>query len=135
MFVKEAEGTVKWFNNDKGYGFIVSEAYPNDDIFVHHTNIETEGYRTLYADQPVKFEVHLECPRKEGDNGLQAKKVIPLAPHYKEDDLRFAFTKTADEFSKDKPRLVNGDLIVLKDNSKYLVRIDKNSKFNYYEVM
>ena len=135
MFVKDTEGTVKWFNNNLGYGFIVSEAYPNDDIFVHHSNIETEGFRTLYAGQPVKFEVHFEHPRKEEDNGLQAKKVIPLAPHYKEEDLVFAYTATNKEFIKDKAKLVNGNLIVIKNDTKYIVRLDENGQFNYYEVM
>lgn len=63
-------GTVKWFNNEKGYGFI---QYPdNEDIFVHYTAIKRNGYRTLNEGQLVEFElVHT-------DKGLQAANVIAV---------------------------------------------------------
>ena len=49
-----AQGTVKWFNADKGYGFIVpDDATP--DVFVHHSAIETEGYRSLADNQRVEY--------------------------------------------------------------------------------
>ena len=48
-------GRVKWFNNQKGYGFIVHETDP--DIFVHHSAIQMEGYRTLKQDEVVQFEL------------------------------------------------------------------------------
>ncbi len=62
-----AEGTVKWFSNEKGYGFIEREG--GDDVFVHHSAIEMDGYRTLTEGQRVQFDV------EQGDKGLQAKNV------------------------------------------------------------
>jgi CspA family cold shock protein len=62
-----AVGTVKWFSNEKGYGFIEREG--GEDVFVHHTAITMEGYRTLTEGQRVEFEV------TQGDKGLQAANV------------------------------------------------------------
>ncbi len=62
-----AEGTVKWFSNEKGYGFISREG--GDDVFVHHSKIEMEGYRSLTEGQRVEFEV------EQGPKGLQATNV------------------------------------------------------------
>nr|MBP3258545.1 cold-shock protein [Bacilli bacterium] len=64
------KGKVKWFNNDKGYGFI--EYKTNEDIFVHYSSILSEGYRTLVEGQYVEFEL------VETDKGLQAKNVIEI---------------------------------------------------------
>ena len=50
-----AKGTVKWFNNDKGYGFITPSE--GDDVFVHHTSIQGEGYKSLNEGQEVEFEI------------------------------------------------------------------------------
>ena len=50
-----AKGTVKWFNNQKGYGFISTEAVK--DVFVHHTAIQGSGYKSLEEGQTVEFEV------------------------------------------------------------------------------
>ena len=50
-----AEGTVKWFNERKGFGFI--EKDDGGDVFVHHSAIEAEGFRTLYEGQRVSFEI------------------------------------------------------------------------------
>ena len=63
-------GTVKWFNNAKGYGFVQQEEGP--DVFVHHTTIEMEGFRSLAEGDRVEFEV------KEGPKGLQASKVVKV---------------------------------------------------------
>lgn len=60
-------GTVKWFNNDKGYGFIKRET--GEDVFVHHTAIVANGYRTLNEGEVVEFDV------KQGPKGLQAENV------------------------------------------------------------
>ena len=60
-------GTVKWFNNSKGYGFISQEGGP--DVFVHHTAIQSEGYRTLEEGQKVEFSI------EKGPKGLQAARV------------------------------------------------------------
>ena len=62
-----ATGTVKWFNNAKGFGFIEREEGP--DVFVHYTAIESSGYRSLEDGQRVEFEV------VEGPKGLQANNV------------------------------------------------------------
>jgi CspA family cold shock protein len=66
-----AEGTVKWFSNEKGYGFIERE--DGDDLFVHFSEIQVDGYRTLAQGQRVEFEI------TQGDKGLQASKVMPVA--------------------------------------------------------
>lgn len=63
-------GTVKWFNSEKGYGFITSE--DGLDIFVHFTAITGEGFKTLEEGQKVEFEV------TEGDRGPQATNVAKL---------------------------------------------------------
>ena len=63
-------GTIKWFSNAKGFGFIVNEK-GNGDIFVHYSAILTDGYKTLKAGQLVNYEI------QEGDKGLHAISVIP----------------------------------------------------------
>ncbi len=63
-------GTVKWFNNAKGYGFIRSEK-GDEDIFVHYSTIDMDGYRSLKAGQEVEFEV------SEGPKGLHASQIVP----------------------------------------------------------
>lgn len=65
-----AEGTVKWFNDSKGYGFISQEEGP--DVFVHHSAIQMSGFRSLQENQKVEFDV------TEGPKGLQASNVRPL---------------------------------------------------------
>lgn len=60
-----ATGKVKWFNNAKGYGFILTED-ESEDLFAHYTSIEMEGYKTLRAGQAVNFEI------TKGDKGLHA---------------------------------------------------------------
>lgn len=65
-----ATGTVKWFNNEKGYGFIARDGGP--DVFVHHSAIKMNGYRTLTEGQRVEFEV------ASGDKGEQARDVHAL---------------------------------------------------------
>jgi CspA family cold shock protein len=62
-----AQGIVKWFSNEKGYGFI--ERDEGDDVFVHHSAIVMDGYRTLREGQRVEFDV------VQGDKGLQAANV------------------------------------------------------------
>jgi len=67
--VKE-QGIVKWFNAAKGYGFI--QRSTGEDVFVHYTAIQADGYRTLTEGQAVEFEV------KKGPKGLQAENVTSL---------------------------------------------------------
>ena len=63
-------GEVKWFDAKKGYGFIERE--DGDDVFVHFSAIEDDGFKTLNEDQEVEFEI------VEGDRGLQAENVVKL---------------------------------------------------------
>lgn len=63
-------GKVKWFNNEKGYGFIEVEG--GDDVFVHFTAIQGEGYKALEEGQEVSFEI------VEGNRGPQAANVVKL---------------------------------------------------------
>ena len=65
------KGTVKWFNDAKGYGFIRAEDR-DEDIFVHYSSVEAEGFRSLNEGDSVEFEL------VEGDKGLKAEKVIRL---------------------------------------------------------
>ncbi len=58
-------GTVKWFNNAKGYGFILADQ-GNEDLFAHYSAIKMDGYKTLKAGQQVSFEI------TKGDKGLHA---------------------------------------------------------------
>ena len=67
-----ANGKVKWFNNAKGYGFVLSEA-GGDDLFAHYSSIEMDGYRTLRAGQDVTFDV------EEGPKGLHAVNIRVVA--------------------------------------------------------
>lgn len=64
------QGTVKWFNDAKGFGFITRQT--GEDVFVHHTAIRANGFRTLAEGQAVQFEV------TKGPKGLQADNVQPL---------------------------------------------------------
>jgi CspA family cold shock protein len=65
------QGKVKWFNNSKGFGFIVADE-GGADIFAHFSQIQMEGYKTLKTDQVVQFEVI------EGNNGKQAQHIQPV---------------------------------------------------------
>ena len=66
-----AKGTVKWFNNTKGYGFITPEG-SEKDVFVHHSAIQGEGYKSLDEGQEVELEI------KEGPKGEEAANVVKL---------------------------------------------------------
>ncbi len=61
------QGTVKWFNASKGYGFIQRES--GDDVFVHYKSIQVEGYKTLHQGDDVQFDI------EETEKGLQATNV------------------------------------------------------------
>ncbi len=63
-------GTVKWFSNQKVYGFITPEE--GNDVFVHHSEIQSEGYKTLEEGEKVEFEI------TDGPKGDQAKNVVKL---------------------------------------------------------
>ncbi len=67
---ERVQGTVKWFNATKGYGFIEREN--GEDIFVHYSAIQTDGYRTLNEGQRVEFTI------EQGAKGLHASNVVTL---------------------------------------------------------
>lgn len=70
MIALVAQGTVKWFNERKGYGFIARD--DGDDVFVHFSAIEGSGFKTLNEGEEVEFEI------TQGDKGPQASNVIRL---------------------------------------------------------
>ena len=63
-------GSVKWFNDAKGFGFIATD--DNEDVFIHHSGIQGEGFKSLEEDQRVEFTV------EKTDKGLQAKGLVKL---------------------------------------------------------
>jgi CspA family cold shock protein len=65
-----AKGTVKWFNDSKGFGFISQEN--GDDVFVHHTAIQSEGFKSLSEGDQVEFEV------EQGQKGSKASNVVKI---------------------------------------------------------
>ena len=66
-----AKGRVKWFSDQKGYGFI--ETDEGKDVFVHHSNIQEEGFKSLSEGDEVEFNV------VQGEKGLQAEEVVKLS--------------------------------------------------------
>ena len=66
-----AQGTVKWFNAEKGFGFIAQED-GGDDVFVHYSAIQSQGYKSLDENQKVEFDL------AQGPKGPQAENIRPL---------------------------------------------------------
>jgi len=71
MSEERVNGTVKWFNSERGYGFLVQEDDDEVEYFVHYSYIEMEGYKTLKAGQKVSFVL------VDTEKGIQAQEVIP----------------------------------------------------------
>ncbi len=89
------DGTVKWFNPRKGYGFIATD--DGRDIFVHYSSISGDGFKTLAEGDPVTFEV------VEGDKGLRAENVVnQAASETKEESASEAKEESASE-SEEEP--------------------------------
>ena len=65
------QGKVKWFNNAKGYGFIIEDG-ESEDLFAHFSSIQMEGYKTLKAGQPVTFD------KQPSDSGIHAINIQPV---------------------------------------------------------
>lgn len=83
-------GKVKWFNNAKGYGFVLAEC-ADEDLFVHYSSIEMTGYRTLRAGQEVSFDI------QQGPKGLHAVNVRPLDAPEEEAGEREGLTPPMEE--------------------------------------
>lgn len=97
-------GKVKWFNNAKGYGFIIEEGC-SDDLFAHFSSVQMEGYKTLKAGQPVTFD------KKPSDKGVHAVNIVPeQQPAAKGQDPRPAREDADQEQSQatNVVRMVNG---------------------------
>lgn len=69
------KGTVKWFNNTKGYGFVVADN-STEELFAHFSSIQMEGYKSLKAGQSVQFET------REGPKGVNAVNISPLQEQF-----------------------------------------------------
>jgi CspA family cold shock protein len=80
-------GKVKWFNNAKGYGFIIEEGC-SDDLFAHFSSVQMEGYKTLKAGQAVTFD------KKPSDKGIHAVNIIPEEQPQKQSQPQSASDKT-----------------------------------------
>jgi CspA family cold shock protein len=70
VYPKMVQGTVKWFKNEKGFGFIAQDG--GEDVFVHHSSIQSEGFRSLNEGDRVEFNV------VQGDKGLKAENVVKI---------------------------------------------------------
>lgn len=71
MAMDRVNGSVKWFNAERGYGFVLKDGDPNTEYFVHYSYIQMEGYKTLKPGQKVTFKLI------DTDKGVQAQEVIP----------------------------------------------------------
>lgn len=77
------KGKVKWFNNAKGYGFIIEDGC-SDDLFAHFSSVQMEGYKTLKAGQSVTFD------KKPSDKGVHAVNIVPLEQPRKQNEASTA---------------------------------------------
>lgn len=89
-------GKVKWFNNAKGFGFIVSEGVP-EDIFVHYSAVQMDGYKTLKAGQPVAFDT------VQAERGVHASNVLPCRTEQESLDQSMSLAENSASPSLDAP--------------------------------
>ncbi len=94
-------GTVKWFNNAKGFGFILPDG-GGDDLFAHYSSIEMDGYKTLKAGQPVIFEI------ENGDKGPHASHIQLEAAQDSSSNDSHEDTQSASENSYSESRELEG---------------------------
>src|SRR5690606_25706972 len=94
-------GKVKWFNNAKGYGFVVAEGR-NEDLFAHYSAIQMDGYRTLKAGQPVQFEII------QGPKGLHAVNIQALGEPVRRSEATASDLATAEYPQPPAPPAVTG---------------------------
>jgi len=87
-------GKVKWFNNAKGYGFIIEDGC-SDDLFAHFSSVQMDGYKTLKAGQAVTFE------KKPSDKGIHAVNIVPVPVTEN--------TETADTTTEEAGETASGD--------------------------
>jgi len=93
------QGKVKWFNNAKGYGFVIEDG-GSEDLFVHFSSIQMEGYKTLKAGQAVTFD------KKPGDKGTHAVNIVPHETHQKASDDKHG-DKSDDDYGDHPPQAAN----------------------------
>lgn len=94
-------GTVKWFNNAKGYGFILPEG-GGDDLFVHYSSIDMDGYKTLKAGQAVEYDTH------EGDKGQHATNVRSCGIAEEPEEVRAESPRESPRRPREQARTGNG---------------------------
>ncbi|HKK55449.1 cold shock domain-containing protein [Marinobacter sp.] len=96
------QGKVKWFNNAKGYGFIIEEGC-TDDLFAHFSSVQMDGYKTLKAGQPVSFE------KKPSDKGVHAVNIVPQAMPQRQGQEATAESEpeASEDTFQDRQRVVN----------------------------
>ena len=84
------QGKVKWFNNAKGYGFIIEDG-ESEDLFVHFSSIQMEGYKTLKAGQAVQFE------KQPSEKGIHAVNIVPVEDKSQEAEAKSPKSRTEPE--------------------------------------
>lgn len=84
------QGSVKWFDDQKGYGFVEQDV--GDDLFVHYSDIQQEGYKTLSENQVVEFEI------EETEKGLAAKNVSIVSEQSEEDEAEAEVDDESEDF-------------------------------------
>ncbi len=72
MSDERVDGVVKWFNAERGYGFVLKDGDESTEYFVHYSYIQMDGYKTLRAGQQVTFQL------VDTDKGIQAQEVVPV---------------------------------------------------------